>query len=468
MGIIKKIRDYFIDEPTIEEVDETNLDPEEIAIVEETKQQEEEVKKNTKVQLAINEFVKEIQEVFDSGIFGYSTYGEVLQSIQLAEVQRNKLDPQIKASMKTLIYSALKKVPKFIVKGETEEANQLVDFCNIVTQELEDDMKRGISSIISSMFDTSVYYGFIIGEKVYKIYNDENFQSKRIYTSLSSLRIGQFGFKMSKTNKPIAIKSLFDNSKFFPLNKFFWLTFDPEFDNPYGSGVVEYVNRLSWAKSRVFKQYLLYLAKKSVTPVIVKVDDASDPSTIDQGKKVLKVLQNGGGTIVSKDMAYELEFPQLTDETSYLQCMDFIDSQIAKAITGNTLSTNEAKSSTGTFAQAKVHMEVTTIYTDFIEKTAIDFLKHHIYYPLLKYNFDKSKWKRTIYPDIELVDPKAKVIIPTGDIATLKTNGFISSTRTSDVNKVREMYDFTKLTDQEVAQQDNEKTVNDQNKNIPL
>ncbi len=445
MGIINKLTGFLgLNDNQID-------DSEDKRIIDEVEEIEKEIENNNPyVEVAINEFIKEFEERFDAGIFGFTTYSEVMHEIELSELQRNKLDPQIKSTLSTLIYSVMQKLLTFTAKDETEQAIDLKEFSELIISSLE---TIPFSVTLSSMLETKIYYGFVIAEKVYKLFENKKYKFKRLLKDIKVKRVGQVGFQIDRFNNIIGIKSLMNNNRVYPLSKFLYSTFNPEFDNHYGSGVIEYVNKLSWLKGKLLEQYSLGLAKKAVPASVIKVDDISDPNTMTYAKRLLKILKKGGGAVVPSDIQYETNIESTGQEGSYIQAMDWIDSQIAKAILGNTLTNNEGINGTGSFAQSQTHMQVTSIYSNYLEILVLDLIQKQVIYPLLKLNFDEINYPEDIYPIISLEnsDP-AKRKLDINTITALTDKGFINPKNLSDLNKIRKMYEFSEIKEEQLQE----------------
>jgi phage gp29-like protein len=130
--------------------------------------------------------------------------------------------------------------------------------------------------------------------------------------------------------------------------------------------------------------------------------------------------------VVPEEMAVELLEAQRDGERGYIEALLYHDRQIAKTILGQTLTTDEGLR-TGSFALAKVHLEVLSF---FLEKLRRDLeetvMREQVIRRLVDYNFQTGR-----YPTFSLGSLQPKDLQTLGDlISKMITGGVVAPDET--------------------------------------
>ena len=227
-----------------------------------------------------------------------------------------------------------------------------------------------------------------------------------------------------------------------PIEKFVIFTWMKTFSNPYGNPIFDSIWRFWWAKSEIIKQMLVSTGKFASSSVAVKVEDNSDENLIQKAKEVANAVQSGAGIVIPSDLQIEFLQEGSKGENPYMPILKWLDTQIALAIIGNTLSTNENQSG-GSYAQSKVHMGITELYANYLERCLTEICNEQIIRPLIEWNFDSEKYPIEIYPTIEfseISEVDKKEFIET--VKTATETGYLDIQNQEDLSFIRNVMGY--------------------------
>lgn len=144
-----------------------------------------------------------------------------------------------------------------------------------------------------------------------------------------------------------------------PPRKFMTQAFEPEYENPYGTSLMQTIHWYVWFKKSGMKFWLLFLEKFGMPTVVAKIPEGfSDDKELRRVRDVLNSIQQK--TNITVPAGFEISLLEAAKSgagAGYDILCDKCDAQISKAILGQTLTTQEGKDS-GSYALGKVHAEV--------------------------------------------------------------------------------------------------------------
>lgn len=446
MGIIDNLKSnlfrFFFD---VEELKQT------------TKEIDDELNKNAGAEFAVNKTSSYIEETLDEGIYGYSTRSELLQTKGFTEAERCKKDAQVKANLDMLIFSVTGK--NFVINSfdDNEESKHLKEFIEFTLDSVDGSIQDMLYEVCLGIF-----YGYSILEKVYKICDFGKFANTRIYKAFKAKRPGAYGFILDDYDNILAVQSLI-NSINLPKEKFIIYSWKKEFSNPYGSATFDSVWKFWWAKSEIIKQMLIGVSKNASGMVVAKIPNGADSALINSAKNVVSNALANAGIIIPESL--QLEFVSKDGKSQsdiYINSLKWLDSQIALAIVGNALTTNESQSG-GSYAQSKVQSGVSSIYSKYLEKTIEELVNEQIIKPLIKFNFGNVE----NYPTFQIIADEQKNLTEFNTNAEKLVNmGAIDLNNENDLNKVREFNDFAIVDSDYIEQKKQNQTEQQTNINL--
>lgn len=174
-----------------------------------------------------------------------------------------------------------------------------------------------------------------------------------------------------------------------PPRKFAVQAFEPEYENPYGASLMQTIHWYVWFKKHGMKFWMIFLEKFGMPTVLAKVPEGfSDDNELRRVRDVLDSIQQR--TNITVPAGFEISLLEAAKSGSAGAGYDILcstcDAQISKAILGQTLTTQEGKTS-GSYALGQVHNEVRSDILIADGKWFDSFLNWQIVTWLVDYNF---------------------------------------------------------------------------------
>lgn len=143
----------------------------------------------------------------------------------------------------------------------------------------------------------------------------------------------------------------------YPPDKFLLYTYRPSYESPYGVPDLRAAYRHYWSKDLLVRFMNLYLEKYGSPTAKGTYRRGTPRAAQEELLKVLDRIKQQTAIVVPDDVAVELMEARRGGEAGYLAALEWHDKQIAKAILGQTLMTDEGMR-VGSFAMAKVHLDI--------------------------------------------------------------------------------------------------------------
>lgn len=365
----------------------------------------------------------------------------------MTEAEKCYLDPQVSTCFLLLAFSLMKKEIKFEainegLKKDINKSKKMADFMNFSLKKLGEG---GAKQLIFDLF-TAKFFGWSLVEKVYDLL--DNSQSRKwngyfYYKYCQSKRIGLWDFTYNQAGRVIGYQSLIDRSKTFDKNKFMSISYLPLFGNKNGSPDFARVWKF-WDAKCEFIIFLLDLGarlSKGRQAALKNMGTASNFSDDDK-EEALKNLSENLNVYVPT--GFEVEFHNFdTGALQYfLAVLRWIDSQIAIAMLGSSLSVNESQGA-GTNAQSTVHNENKYTFESYAEALITDEFEESFMKDLLKLNFNNEEYPEELYPCCELKFDKEETENEKADLCKkLKDIGILDTDTETDLNFLREKFNL--------------------------
>jgi phage gp29-like protein len=159
----------------------------------------------------------------------------------------------------------------------------------------------------------------------------------------------------------VAALILLDGNLRFPAERFVVYTYQGRYGNPYGESDLLAAYRPWATKDRVERMWLTALDRFGSPVPIAKVPLSWSQGEIDHLSGLLARLQNESALVVTADVAFDPALaaagraePAKAFDTAALWC----DTQIARAILGQELTTQGTSAGSGSYALGRVHQDV--------------------------------------------------------------------------------------------------------------
>ena len=198
-----------------------------------------------------------------------------------------------------------------------------------------------------------------------------------------------------------------------PPDKFLLFTYGKEFSNYYGRSDLEVCYRPWWSKDNAYKWLTMLLERLGIPPIFGLYDaNKYTPQQVTDLKSVIKNLQAATmGIIPRPGDSASLDFwtPQLADNATrvFIPALDMYNKDISRALLMPNLIGFTPDSSTGSWARAKVHLDVFMLAVERLRTDLMEEVQESIVVPLVDLNFGPQG----VYPRFRF--------LPVGDEAQL-------------------------------------------------
>lgn len=352
--------------------------------------------------VGFNSYYKTILEPADPGLLGGNIRGLLFNHFGYSQAETYFRDPQVTAAFNAFALPILAKTPIFLPSSDDQKALDMAAFFNWALCKFK-------GSPIQLMYDmlTSKYFANSKIEKRFALMKEGVYKNKYYYTSFHKKRSGLWAFVYDEETQTdiIGIQSLVDpNKQIFNLEKFivtYGLMLD---DNPNGQGDYEKIAKFVTAKNEILILLLALAAKQSNAVLPILKTKTGTQNALGLIKALFKKIKEGLGIALPPNFEIELHDFKTDNTQWFVDILKWLDSQIALAIIGNSLSINESQGA-GTHAQSKVHAETGTkainkLWESLIKQIFIEqFMK-----PLIYINFDPLVYTEEFYPKFELIE----------------------------------------------------------------
>ena len=378
---------------------------------------------------------------------GLKEIDSILTRETMSEAEKCFLDPQVSTCFLLLAFSLMKKKLKFEaidegLKRDINKSKKTADFMNFSLKKLGEG---GEKQLIFDLF-TMKFFGWSLVEKVYSLL--DNSQSKKwngyfYYKYCQAKRIGLWDFVYNEAGRVVGYKSLIDKSQVFPKEKFMSISYLPLFGNKNGLPDFNRVWKY-WDAKCEFIIFLLDLGARlskgrqsalKNTGTQGNITDAEKESILEDLSENLNIYVPAG---------FELTFHNFdTGALQYfLAVLKWLDSQIAIAMLGSSLSVNESQGA-GTNAQSQVHNENKYTFESYAEALICDEFEESFMKDLLKLNFNNEEYPEEIYPKCVLEYDKEETDNEKADLMKkLKDIGILDTDTETDLNYLREKFNL--------------------------
>ena len=388
--------------------------------------------------------------------------------------ERMSYDPTISSSALVLILGALGQGMQLtpaakIGDPEFELATELADFCQANLNGCSSQPHRWMVELAEG-----VKFGNKIAEKVYRDAEKDELEpfpelTKRtlgtglmlgamkvkprhsyafvvdIYQNL----VGLLGLQPGKGISVLAqtlLTAQMVTENLLPREKFVVFSHLPENEDPRGRSALRPGYNAWFAKQQAYGEYLKYLAqwgtpgvegetpeKATAQPVrnpdgSYQLDQNGRPITIDPEQKLVNILENyRGGACVAVPHGTNIKpFEAKGDGTVFLKAFEYSDSEMAKAILGQTLATGEGKHDSR--AAASVHQDILGLFVEQLKRELESCVQNDVIRELIRLNYGPDLLRLAPKATLGDVSPQDIAALMTA-VAALQTSGYIDDSQ---------------------------------------
>ena len=308
---------------------------------------------------------------------------------------RMLLDDQVKAVIEFKIHAVS-------CRGYTFEASDdpLQQKMALFFQKVIDDIQGSFTDKLQSIL-TALKYGFSISEIIFNAIEFENKQ----YWGIKDIKTRPTktfydGFKIDKHGNIISLKQEIETGEkaVIPMDKIIHFVHQPWVDAHYGQSDLRAAYRNYWSKDIIIKFQNIFLERFAGGFVTAKVTGDLGTTQKANLKNVIKNISARLGIIIPSTVDLDVTQPQHTE--AYEKAIAQHDKAIAKStLVPNLLGLTE-QGGTGSYAQAKVHLDAFFMVTDALCKRLEECWNEQVSRKLALFNFGVTEYPRLKFDSI--------------------------------------------------------------------
>lgn len=307
---------------------------------------------------------------------------DLVGSKGLAIFSQMELDPQVKACLSIKKASVLARGWEILaVKEDGARGKQVAEFCRLALTGMD-------GSILSMLNDVSgaVSKGFSLLNLVWKVGTAGPLAGKWVPWVMKPKDPDGFTFEVDDYSNVTAIVHT-GGQRYSPRN-FVIYSYRPAYGNPYGTSDLRACYRNWWSKDFLTRFWNLYLEKFGSPTAVGKFRRGTPRASQDALLDILARIRQQSAIVIPDDQACELLETIRQGDVGYRIAVEFHNREIAKSILGMTLITDDGGQGIGSFALAKVHLDVLRMclqgYKRDLEETV---MVEQVLRPMVAYNF---------------------------------------------------------------------------------
>ena len=365
-----------------------------------------------------------------SGAFRLAAYSpdDLVSRKGFAVYDEMQNDAQVRSCLNTKKFAVLSKgwsVRPASDSPEDVRIARLVEFCL-------NDMKGSVADMLFKVLD-AVAKGFSVCEINYRRIEGGPFDGMIGLASVKSKDPAEFGFEMdeflnvrgltyhgagagvqlrpqhcgepqhlggSQHNRDVGAGVALQ-PRLLPAEKFIVYTHMPVYELPHGQSDLRAAYKHWWSKEVILKFWNLYLEKFGMPTAKGTYRRGVSKDQQDELLRVLDKIQQETALVVPEDVTIELLEAQRSGDAGYVAAIEFHNKQIAKAILGQTLTSDEG-SRVGSLALARVHMDVLRFYLERLKRDLEEtVMREQLVRRLVEFNFGRAECPRFALGSLE-------------------------------------------------------------------
>jgi len=333
--------------------------------------------------------VAAVQSSLASSAYRLAAYSpdHLLSRKGLAIYDEMQKDAQVRSCLNTKKFAVLSKGWE-VIPADSSPANiRSTDFVRFCLQ----DMRGSVQDVLFKVLD-AVAKGFSVCEINYRTIAGGPFAGMIGLESIKAKDPAAFGFEMDEfLNIRSLTLSSAGRSAELPTEKFIIYTYMPEYEMPHGQSDLRAAYKHWWSKEVILKFWNIYLEKFGLPTAKGSYRRGLPKEQQDDLLRVLDRIQQETAIVIPEDVQIELVEAQRGGEAGYLAALEYHNKQIAKAILGQTLTSDEG-TRVGSLALAKVHQDVLYFYLQKLKRDLEEtVMQEQVIRRLVDLNFEKPE-----------------------------------------------------------------------------
>ena len=328
-----------------------------------------------------------------------STYSgdELLSKKGLAIYDEMQNDSQVRSCLNTKKFAILSKGWDIQPASDDPQDMEIAAFVKYCLE----DMRGSVQDVLFNIMD-ALAKGFSVCEINYRMIPDGRYKGMVGLESIKAKNPASFDFDMDEFLNVRNLALTVENTHAdLPIEKFIIFTYMPSYEQPYGQSDLRSAYKHWWSKDLIMRFWNQYLEKFGMPTAKGSYRRGMPKEQQDDLLRVLDKIQQETAIVVPEDVTIELLEAQRGGEAGYRDSIEFHNRQIAKAILGQTLSSDEGLRS-GSYAMAKVHLDVLYFYLQKLKRDLEEtVMREQLIRRLVDFNFDAGRYPRFSLGELE-------------------------------------------------------------------
>ncbi len=298
------------------------------------------------------------------GWSGTLVWDSGLKQPSLTECLEMLQDAQVQAALQTKKLGALNAEWR-IEPGDDTEAS--VRAARLVKYALE-QLKGSLGRVLWNAMD-ALAFGYSVQEINYRLCQKGEFAGSVIWQSVKAKDPRLVSLKVDEYLNLTGIGCTDPDGRELqvPMEKFAVYIYNPRFENPTGQSDLR-AALMHWkAKRRLLQSWQLSLERFGAPTMKGTLPRNVSDYEREEMLRLLQRVHENSAIVIPDDAKVELLEGQPSINNSYLTAVQFHNKEIAKAIMGQTLTTDEG-SRVGSLALGKIHFEVLQFYMRWLRR----------------------------------------------------------------------------------------------------
>jgi len=187
-----------------------------------------------------------------------------------------------------------------------------------------------------------------------------------------------------------------------PADKFVVYAYNKRYSQPYGESDLRAAYRHWRTKRALIDQWNAHLEKYASPAIVGKFQRGLSEEEQAALLDALDKVQRQSALIHADDIEVSLLDGRRTAESGYLEAIDYHNREIARAILGQTLTTDDSRR-VGSLALGKVHLQVLIMQLNGLRKDVAErAMNEQIIRPTVDLNFEGGVYPRFVFEEPEL------------------------------------------------------------------
>ena len=254
-------------------------------------------------------------------------------------------DPQIASLLQTRRLGVMSKEREIVPASQSQRDIEIADFVRLALAEVP-----RFDEDLHSLLD-AVPKGFSVSEILWEAQGD-----RVAIADIRSRKQDRFVFGSGGELRLRTPESPYEGIAL-PPRKFIVHRHGGRYENPYGEAVLKSVYWHWWFKKNVIKFWVIFAEKFGMPTAVGKYPEGTKSDKQDELLSACEAIQTDNAIVIPQGMVIELlEATRSGSVDTYQEFCEYLDSQTAKAILGQTLTSGEGRH--GTQALGTVHAQV--------------------------------------------------------------------------------------------------------------